>query len=163
MFRLVIVVALLVFTQSTLAARSPHSKTEEGPGAASISQIPKAQVSRVPDALESNLVGRLYTLTYGGRELCKQVGSEQSAQFERVLAGFHDAFPEVMSKLEQSSYFEETKRRFARWIEGPELESAEELANLCRADYTLLKAYTDNQDDPEVVKNVLRIKNILTH
>ena len=163
MYRVLVVVALLVLAQSALAARSPNSKTDQGLNAVSTPQRPKAQVSRVPEALESSLVGRLYTLTYGGRELCKQVGSEQSAQFERVLAGFHNAFPEVMHQLQRSSYFEETKRRFSRWIESPELESAEELANLCLADYTLLKAYTDNQDDPEVVKNVSRIKKILTH
>ena len=163
MYRLLIVVALLVLAQSALAAQSPNSRTEEGLNSVSMPQRPKAQVSRVPDGLESTLVGRLYTLTYGGRELCKQAGSDQSAQFERVLAGFHDAFPEVMYQLERSSYFEESKRRFSQWIESPQLESAEELANLCLADYTLLKAYTDNHDDPEVVENVLRIKKILTH
>jgi hypothetical protein len=103
-------------------------------------------------------------LTYGGRELCKQAGGEQSAKFERVLAGFHEAFPDVMSRLEQSSYFEETKRRFSQWmVESPELESTDEFANLCLADYALLKAYTDHPSDPEVVENILRIKKILTH
>ena len=163
MYRLLMVVSLLVLPPSALAASTLHSPTEEGMNSASWPQTPKAQLSRIPDGLESNLVGRLYTLTYGGRELCKQVGSEQSAQFERVLAGFHEAFPEVMYQLDHSSYFEETKRRFSRWIESPELESADELANLCLAGYTLLKAYTDNHDDPEVVENVSRIKRILTH
>ena len=163
MHRLLIVVALILLAQSALAARSPDSKTQEGVNSISTPPRPKAQVSRLPDALESTLVGRLYTLTYGGQELCKQAGSEQSAQFERVLAGFHDAFPEVMYQLQQSSYFEESKRRFSRWMASPELESAEELATLCLADYTLLKAYVDHPNDPEVVKNVLRIKKILTH
>ena len=64
----------------------------------------------------------------------------------------------------QSSYFEETKRGFSRWVkESPELKSKDELENLCLAGYTLLKAYTDNKDDPEVVENVLRIRKILTH
>ena len=162
MHRLLIVVALILVAQSALAAWSPNS-TEEGVNSISTPQRPKAQVSRLPDALESTLVGRLYTLTYGGQELCKQAGSEQSEQFERVLAGFHDDFPEVMYQLQQSSYFEESKRRFSRWMASPELESAEELATLCLADYTLLKAYADHPNDPEVVKNVLRIKKILTH
>ncbi|HTL63289.1 MAG TPA: hypothetical protein VL261_16720 [Nitrospira sp.] len=163
MYRVLIVMTLIVLAQSALAAPAPHSSTEEG-SQASWRQKPRAQLSRVPDGLESNLVGRLYTLTYGGRELCKQVGIEESARFERVLAGFHDAFPDVMYRLEQSSFFEETKRRFSRWIvESREVESADELANLCLADYTLLKAYTDNHNDPEVVENVSRIKKILTH
>ena len=164
MYRLRIVVALIVLAQSALAASASHSGTGEGVDPASRARLPKAQVTRIPDGLESNLVGRLYTLTYGSRELCKQVGVEQSAQFERVLAGFHEAFPEVMSQLKRSSFFEETKRRFSRWIvERPELESANEMADLCLAGYTLLKAYTDNHDDPEVVENVSRIKKILTH
>jgi hypothetical protein len=163
MHRVLTVLALILLAHSALASPSPTPQREEGVNSVSIPQRPKAQVSRVPDALESTLVGRLYTLTYGGQELCKQVGFEESAQFERVLAGFHQAFPEVMHRLRQSSYFEESKLRFSRWIASPEVESAEELANLCLADYTLLKAYSDNPKDPEVVENMLRIKNILTH
>ena len=164
MYRLLSVVALILLAQSGFAAPAPNPRSEEGVSSASRPILPKAQLSRVPEALESTLVGRLYTLTYGGRELCKQVGGEQQVQFERVLAGFHEAFPDVMSRLTQSSFFEETKRRFSRWIvESPDLESSDELANLCLADYTLLKAYTDNHDDPEVVENVSRIKKILTH
>jgi hypothetical protein len=81
-----------------------------------------------------------------------------------VLEDFHDAFPEVMQQLEQSSYFEETKRGFTRWVkESPALKSKDEMANLCLADYTLLKAYTDNKDDPEVVERVLQMKKIFKH
>src|SRR5690348_9098515 len=126
MYQFLMAVALIVLAQSAMAASGPNTRTEEGVNPASRPILPKAQLSRIPDSLESTLVGRLYTLTYGGRELCKQVGGEQSAQFERVLAGFHDAFPEVMSRLERSSFFEETKRRFSRWIvESPELETAD--------------------------------------
>ena len=124
----------------------------------------KPQPSRAPDILESKLVGRLYTLTYGGRELCEQVGLEEAARFELVLEGFHDAFPDVMQQFQQSLYFEETRRGFSRWVkESPELKSKDELANLCLADYKLLKAYTDNKDDPEVVENVSRIRKTLKH
>ena len=127
-------------------------------------QTAKAQPSRAPDMLESNLVGRLYTLTYGGRELCEKVGLEEAAQFERVLDGFQDAFPEVMQQLEQSSYFELTKSRFSRWVqESQELEAKDEVANLCLAGYKLLKAYTDNKHDSQVVESVLRIHKILKH
>lgn len=166
MYRPLIVVALIamILAQDALASQVPDSRTEVGVNTMSMPQTAKAQPSRAPDILESKLVGRLYTLTYGGRELCEQVGLEEAARFERVLEGFHDAFPEVMRQFEQSSYFEETKRRFSRWVkESPELESQDELENLCLAGYKLLKAYTDNKEDPQVVENVLRIRKILEH
>ena len=166
MYRPLIVVALIamILAQDALASQVPDSRTEVGVNTMSMPQTAKAQPSRAPDMLESKLVGRLYTLTYGGRELCEQVGLEEAARFERVLEGFHDAFPEVMRQFEQSSYFEETKRRFSRWVkESPELESQDELENLCLAGYKLLKAYTDNKEDPQVVENVLRIRKILEH
>jgi hypothetical protein len=166
MSRTLIVVALIaiILVQDTLASQGPNSRTEVSVNTMSMPQTAKAQPSRAPDILESKLVGRLYTLTYGGRELCEQVGLEEAARFESVLEGFHDAFPEVMRQFEQSSYFEETRRRFSRWVkESPELKSNDEFANLCLAGYKLLKAYTDNKDDPEVVENVLRIRKILKH
>jgi hypothetical protein len=166
MYRPLIVVALIaiILAQDALASQVPKSRTEVDVDTMSMPQTAKAQPSRAPDILESKLVGRLYTLTYGGRELCEQVGLEEAARFERVLEGFHDAFPEVMRQFKQSSYFEETKRGFSRWVkESPELKSKDEVANLCLADYKLLKAYTDNKNDPEVVENVLRIRKILAH
>ena len=166
MSRPLIVVALIaiILAQDALASQGPNSMAEVSVNPMSMPQTAKAQPSRAPDVLESKLVGRLYTLTYGGRELCQQVGLEEGARFERVLEGFHNAFPEVMRQFEQSSYFEETKRGFSRWVkESPELKSDDEFANLCLAGYKLLKAYTDNKDDPEVVENVLRIKKILKH
>jgi hypothetical protein len=164
MCRPVIVVALIVLllAQDAPASQVPNATTEMSAKTMSMPQTAKAQPSRAPDILESKLVGRLYTLTYGGRELCEQVGLEEAARFERVLEGFHDAFPEVMRQFEESSYFEETKRGFSRWVkESPDLESKDEVENLCLAGYKLLKAYTDNKDDPEVVENVLRIRKIL--
>ena len=166
MYRPLIVVALIamILAQDALASQVPDSRTEVGVNTIPMPQTAKAQPSRAPDILESKLVGRLYTLTYGSRELCEQVGLEEAARFERVLEGFHDAFPEVMRQFEQSSYFEETKRKFSRWVkESPELESKDELENLCLAGYKLLKAYTDNKEDPQVVENVLRIRTILKH
>jgi hypothetical protein len=166
MYRPLIVVALIaiILAQDALASQGPNSMAEVSVNPMSMPQTAKAQPSRAPDVLESKLVGRLYTLTYGGRELCQQVGLEEGARFERVLEGFHDAFPEVMRQFKQSSYFEETKRGFSRWVkESPELKSKDEVANLCLADYKLLKAYTDNKNDPEVVENVLRIRKILAH
>jgi hypothetical protein len=166
MYRPLIVVALIaiILAQDALASQGPNSMAEVSVHPMSMPQTANAQPSRAPDVLESKLVGRLYTLTYGGRELCQQVGREEGARFERVLEGFHNAFPEVMRQFEQSSYFEETKRGFSRWVkESPELQSDDEFANLCLAGYKLLKAYTDNKDDPEVVENVLRIEQILTH
>lgn len=166
MYRPLIVVALIaiILAQDALASLGPNSMAEVSVHPMSMPQTANAQPSRAPDVLESKLVGRLYTLTYGGRELCQQVGREEGARFERVLEGFHNAFPEVMRQFEQSSYFEETKRGFSRWVkESPELQSDDEFANLCLAGYKLLKAYTDNKDDPEVVENVLRIEQILTH
>jgi hypothetical protein len=166
MYRPLIVGALIaiILAQDALASQGPNSMAEVSVHPMSMPQTAKAQPSRAPDVLESKLVGRLYTLTYGGRELCQQVGLEEGARFERVLEGFHNAFPEVMRQFEQSSYFEETKRGFSRWVkENPELQSDDEFANLCLAGYKLLKAYTDNKDDPEVVENVLRIEQILTH
>jgi hypothetical protein len=162
MYRSLIVVILMgiFLAQDAPASQVPNSRTEMNVDTMSMPQMGKAQPSRTPDILESKLVGRLYTLTYGGRELCEQVGLEEAARFELVLEGF----PDVMQQFKQSSYFEETKRGFSRWVkESPELKSKEELANLCLADYKLLKAYTDNKDDPEVVENVLRIRTILTH
>jgi hypothetical protein len=154
----------LVLAQDALASQGPNSRAEVDATTMSMPQTAKAQPSRAPDILESKLVGRLYTLTYGGRELCEQVGFEEAARFERVLEGFHEAFPEVMRQFEQSSYFEETKRGFSRWVkESPELKSEDEFANLCLAGYKLLKAYTDNKNDPEVVESVLRIRKILKH
>jgi len=166
MYRPLIVVALIamILAQDALASQVPDSRTEVGVNTIPMPQTAKAQPFRAPDILESKLVGRLYTLTYGSRELCEQVGLEEAARFERVLEGFHDAFPEVMRQFEQSSYFEETKRKFSRWVkESPELESKDELENLCLAGYKLLKAYTDNKEDPQVVENVLRIRTILKH
>lgn len=165
MHRPLIVVALIgvVLAQDALASQTPNSRTEMGNAIAG-PKTAKAQSSRAPEMLESNLVGRLYTLTYGGRELCEKVGPAEAAQFERVLEGFQDAFPEVMQQFEQSSYFEVTKRRFSRWIqESPELEFKDEVATLCLAGYKLLKAYTDNTHDPEVVESVFRISKILKH
>lgn len=165
MYRPLIVVALIgiILAQHAFASQTRNSRTEVGniiPGP----QTTKAQSTRAPDMLESNLVGRLYTLTYGGRELCEKVGLEEAAQFERVLDGFQDAFPEVMQQLEQSSYFELAKSRFSRWVqESQELEAKDEVANLCLAGYKLLKAYTDNKHDSEVVESVLRIHKILKH
>jgi len=164
MCRPVIVVALIVLllAQDAPASQVPNATTEMSAKTMSMPQTAKAQPSRAPDILESKLVGRLYTLTYGGRELCEQVGLEEAARFERVLEGFHKAFPEVMRQFEESSYFEETKRGFSRWVkESQDLESKDEVENLCLAGYKLLKAYTDNKDDPEVVENVLRIRKIL--
>jgi hypothetical protein len=164
MYRPLIVVALIaiILAQDALASQGPNSMAEVSVNSMPMPQTANAQPSRAPDALESKLVGRLYTLTYGGQELCQQVGREEGARFERVLEGFHNAFPEVMRQFEQSSYFEETKRGFSRWVkESPELKSDDEFANLCLASYKLLKAYTDNKNDPEVVENVLRIKKIL--
>ena len=166
MYRPLIVVAVIaiILAQDALASQGPNSMAEVSVHPMSMPQTANAQPSRAPDVLESKLVGRLYTLTYGGRELCQQVGREEGARYERVLEGFHNAFPEVMRQFEQSSYFEETKRGFSRWVkESPELQSDDEFANLCLAGYKLLKAYTDNKDDPEVVENVLRIEKILTH
>jgi hypothetical protein len=166
MYRPLIVVALIaiILAQDALASQGPNSMAEVSVHPMSMPQTANAQPSRAPDVLESKLVGRLYTLTYGSREFCQQVGREEGARFERVLEGFHNAFPEVMRQFEQSSYFEETKRGFSRWVkESPELQSDDEFANLCLAGYKLLKAYTDNKDDPEVVENVLRIEQILTH
>ena len=160
-----IVVALIgiILAQDALASQTPNSRSEMGDTIAG-PQTTKAQSTRAPDMLESNFVGRLYTLTYGGRELCEKVGLEEAAQFERVLDGFQDAFPEVMQQLEQSSYFELTKSRFSRWVqESQELEAKDEVANLCLAGYKLLKAYTDNKHDSEVVESVLRIHKILKH
>ena len=165
MHRPLIVVALIgvMLGQHALASEPPNSRTEVGNTIARL-QTAKAQPSRAPEMLESNLIGRLYTLTYGGRELCEKVGLEEAAQFERVLEGFQDAFREVMQQFEQSSYFEFTKRRFSRWVqESPELESKDEVANLCLAGYQLLKAYTDNKHDPEVVESVFRMNKILKH
>jgi len=166
MYRPLIVVVLItiVLAQDALASQPTNSRTEVGVNAMSMPQTVKAQISRAPDMLESQIVGRLYTLTYGGRELCEQAGREQAVRFERVLEGFHGAFPEVMRQLEQSSYFEETKRGFSRWVkESPELKSEDEFATTCLAGYRLLKAYTDNKEDPEVVESILRIRKILTH
>ena len=166
MCRPLIVGALLTLflVQDAPASPVPNSGTEASVNPMSMPQSARAEPSRAPDILESKLVGRLYALTYGGRELCQQAGLEEGARFERVLEGFHNAFPEVMRQFEQSSYFEETKRGFSRWVkESPELKSKDELENLCLAGYTLLKAYTDNKDDPEVVENVLRIRKILKH
>lgn len=166
MYRPLIVVVLIaiVLAQDAHASQLPNSRAEAGVNAISMPQTAKAQLSRVPDMLESQLVGRLYTLTYGGRELCEQVGQEQAAQFDRVLTGFHDAFPEVMRQFQQSSYFEETKRGFSRWVkESSESKSEDEFANICLAGYSLLKAYTDNKDDPEVVESIVRIGKILKH
>jgi len=164
LYRLMMGVVLIAIwlAQDAPASQGPNAGTEVSVETMAMPQMAKAQPSRAPDILESKLVGRLYTLTYGGRELCEQVGVEEAARFELVLAGFHDAFPEVMQHFKQSSYFEETKRGFSRWVkESPELRSKDELANLCLADYKLLKAYTDNKNDPEVVENVLRIRRIL--
>lgn len=166
MYRPLIVVALIaiILPQDALASQLPNFKSEVGVRATSMSQTEQTQLSRVPDTLESQMVGRLYTLTYGGRELCEQVGQEQAAQFGRVLDGFHDAFPEVMRQLHQSSYFEETKRGFSQWVkESSGSKSGDEFANICLAGYSLLKAYTDNKNDPEVVESMLRIGKILTH
>ena len=163
-FMIGLILIAIFLAQDAPASQVPNSRTEVSVDTMSMPQMAKAQPSRAPDILESKLVGRLYTLTYGGRELCEQVGSEEAAQFELVLTGFHDAFPEVMQQFKQSSYFEETKRGFSRWVkESPDLKSRDELANLCLADYKLLKAYTDNKNDPEVVENVLRIRKILKH
>ena len=162
---LIVVVLIAIFLgHNALASQLPNSKTDVAVNAMSVPHTAKTQLSRAPDKLESQTVGRLYTLTYGGRELCAQVGQAETAQFERVLAGFHEAFPEVMGQLERSSYFEETKRGFSRWVkESPELKSEDEFAYTCLAGYRLLKAYTDNKNDPEVVENMLRIRKILTH
>lgn len=163
MYRPLIVVALIaiILAPDALASQVKKARTEMDIH----TQTAEAQSSRAPDMLESTMVGRLYTLTYGGRELCEQVGLEETAQFERLLAGFQDAFPEVMQRFEQSSYFELTKRRFSRWVQEslPALESKDEMADLCLAGYKLLKAYTDNTHDPEVVENMLRINKILKH
>ena len=144
---------LIIFlVQDAPASQVPNARTEESVNTMSMPQTARAQPSRAPDVLESK------------RELCEQVGLEEAARFKHVLEGFHDAFPDVMRQFEQSSYFEETKRGFSRWVkESPELKSKDELENLCLAGYTLLKAYTDNKDDPEVVENVLRIRKILKH
>ena len=166
MYRLMFVVGLIsiFLAQDALASQVPNSRTEMNVDTMSMPQTATAQPSRAPDILESQLVGRLYTLTYGGRELCEQVGREQAGRFERVLEGFHDAFPEVMRQLEHSSYFEETKRGFSRWVkESPDLKSKDEFENSCLAGYRLLKAYTDNKEDPEVVESILRISKILKH
>jgi hypothetical protein len=166
MYRPLIVMALIaiILVQNALASQGPNSRTEVSVNTMSLPQTAKVQPSRAPDILESKLVGRLYTLTYGGRELCEQVGLEEAARFERLLEGFNEAFPEIMRQFEQSSYFEETKRGFSRWVkESPELKSNDEFANLCLAGYKLLKAYTDNKEDPEVVESVLRIGKILKH
>lgn len=166
MYRLVsiaVVLFAIVLVQDALASQLPSSSTEGGDNAMSMPQTAKAQISRAPDNLESKIVGRLYTLTYGSQELCEQVGEEQAAQFERVLTGFHAAFPEVMGQLEQSTFFEETKRGFSRWVkESPDLKSGDDLANMCLAGYKLLKVYTDNKNDPEVVESMVRIRKILT-
>lgn len=159
----VVVLFVIVLAQDALASQRPDSRTEAAVNAWSLTQTAQVGHPRVPDKLESQTVGRLYTLTYGGRELCEQVGEEQAAQFERVLTGFHAAFPEVMGQLEQSSFFEETKRGFSRWVkESPDLKSGDDLANMCLAGYKLLKVYTDNKNDPEVVESMVRIRKILT-
>jgi hypothetical protein len=153
-----------MLAQDARASQVPNSTAEVRIGTLSIPAKPKAQPTRLLNISESKLVGRLYTLTYGGRELCEEVGLEEAARFTLVLEAFSNAFPEVMRQFEQSSYFEETKRGFARWVkESPELKSKDELANLCLADYKLLKAYTDNKDDPEVVERVIQIRKILKH
>jgi hypothetical protein len=164
MCRQLSIVALIALLFAQHAFASPGPNSEASANTMSMPQTAKAQVLRAPDLLESKLVGRLYTLTYGGRELCELVGLAEAARFERVLAEFHQAFPEVMRQFEQSMYFEEIKRKFSRWVkESPELKSDDELANLCQTDYRLLKAYTDHKNDPEVVESVLRIKRILKH
>src|SRR5215470_5701770 len=110
MYRPLIVGALITIflVQDAPASQVPNAGTEASVYPLSMPQTAKVQPSRAPDVLESKLVGRLYTLTYGGRELCQQVGLEEAAQFERLLEGFQNAFPEVMRQFEQSSYFEET-------------------------------------------------------
>jgi len=166
MYRPLIVVALIaiILAQDALASQGPNSMAEVSVNPMSMPQTAIAQPARAPDMLESTLVGRIYTLTYGGRELCAQVGREEAARFEGVLVGFHDAFPEVMRQFEQSSYFEETKRGFSRWVkENQEIKSEDEFATLCLVSYKLLKAYTDNKDDPEVVESVLHVRKILKH
>jgi hypothetical protein len=166
MCRQLIVVALttIILVQGAFAAQGTNSGTEVRVNTMSIPQMAEAPHSRAPGILESKLVGRLYTLTYGCWEVCEQVGLVEAARFERVLNGFQDAYPEVMRQFEQSSYFEETKRGFSRWVkESPELKSNDEFANICLAGYKLLKTYTDNKEDPEVVESVLRIRKILEH
>ena len=164
MSRTLILVALIasMLAQDARASQVPNSGAELSINTLSIPQMPKAQPTRLLNIQESKLVGRLYTLTFGGQELCEQVGLEEAARFTLVLEAFNNAFPDVMRQFKQSSYFEETKRGFSRWIkESPELKSKDELANLCLADYKLLKAYTDNKDDPQVLESVFRIRQIL--
>ena len=160
-----LILAALIVSMLALDARAsqvPNSGTEASINILSVPQTPKALPAKLPNVSESKLVGRLYTMTYGGRELCEQVGLEEATRFNLVLEAFHNAFPDVMRQLQQSSYFEETKRGFSRWVkESPELKSEDELANLCLADYKLLKAYTDNKDDPEVRESVFQIRQIL--
>ena len=102
MYRLMIVVILIgiFLAQDAPASQVPNSRPEVNVDTMSMPQMSKAQPSRAPDILESKLVGRLYTLTYGGRELCEQVGLEEAARFELVLEGFHDAFPDVMQQFQ---------------------------------------------------------------
>ena len=67
MYRPLIVVALIaiILAQDALASQGPNSMAEVSVNPMSMPQTAKAQPSRAPAVLESKLVGRLYTLTYG--------------------------------------------------------------------------------------------------
>jgi hypothetical protein len=62
--------------------------------------ITQAQQTPPHSVTESQLVGRLYALTYDGREMCEKVGPEEAAQFKRELKRFLTAYPELMQRLE---------------------------------------------------------------
>jgi hypothetical protein len=96
--------------------------------------------------------------------MCEKVGPEEAAQFKRELKRFLTAYPELMQRLEQSPYFEKTKRGFSQWVkERTELESKNELANDCIGCYNLLESFTDYKNTPEGVDADSEWLEILRH
>lgn len=97
-------------------------------------------------------VSRTYQITDGALARCS---SDHISHFEVTLNQFKKTYPELMSLVNNSKYYQRAVKNFADDIERSKTEPQEKLSRECQYAEHLLKSMLNTDDGKKSVANVI--------
>ena len=99
-------------------------------------------------------VSRIYQITDGALARCS---SDYIKHFEVTLNKFKKIYPELMSLVNNSKYYQRAVKNFADDIERSKTESQEKLSRECQYTEYLLKSMLNTDDGEKSVANAVEV------
>ena len=105
------------------------------------------------DRAQAKLVSRLYDLTHGYEQRCRNASPDAATEFAAALVRFTEKNPRLMALLVESPHYATTRSRFAaRTPTETASETATQLGHACTYLASLMRALSDTAEGQKSVK-----------